>query len=118
VHQRLWADAEDFERAMTYLKNDLDSDIGKSVYSIWLGAGFERGGDQRYGGLVWCDWAKLDPPQGLKQICGHTPAKTVRFKHGSDVVCLDTALKDYAIWDGENLEVKHFGRTTTDAKTD
>ena len=81
-------------------------EVGKYLKGPLWGAGWDRGGDQAHGGIVWCDWRNLDPPNTIKQICGHTPAVEVRYKHGKDVVCLDTSLRHYAIWDGKTLEIR------------
>jgi hypothetical protein len=58
-------------------------------------AGVSRGGDQRYGGVLWCDWSEFSPIAGVSQLFGHTQGATVR--RNGDNVCLDTHLKHYAI---------------------
>lgn len=72
-----------------------------------LGAGWDRGGRQAHGGILWCDWTNLTPPKGIDQIMGHTtigsyPAIKQSLVHAkSTYTCydLDTNLQHYAIVD-------------------
>jgi hypothetical protein len=58
-------------------------------------AGADRGGDQRYGGIVWNDWTNLQPVEGLNQLVGHTCRPGSRrskldFESKSENHCIDT----------------------------
>ncbi len=77
-----------------------------------LGAGFTRWGDQLAGGLCWLDWHdEFQPIQGVNQLVGHTCGKTVRSMvvPGSRNVCLDTDLKDYAVFVDGTMTVHRVG---------
>lgn len=105
----------------------------------WIfGAGRSRGGSQRVGGIVWCDFEReFIPIKGLNQIFGHTPqglgfAKWCQYDNGfralyapyekltPTVEDLDNAEKSinidldvfknthYAIWDGKKLTVQDY----------
>jgi len=40
----------------------------------WIfNAGHSRGGNQRVGGITWCDFGEFFPVRGINQIFGHTP---------------------------------------------
>lgn len=45
-----------------------------------LGAGYDRGGTQPVGGLIWCDWYNFRPLDGINQIMGHSSANEVRAR--------------------------------------
>ena len=66
-------------------------------------AGFDRGGSQKTGGILWCDWNSFRPIPQFRQILGHTPGNDVRFKRGD--VCLDTNLKDYGLLEDGKLTI-------------
>ena len=97
-------------------------------------AGAARGGRAPVGGITWCDWEReFLPTEGIHQIVGHTPARTVRFSalrppeavlyrrsfdqdamaglvlscdgHDSLNVCLDTGLRCVALIDAGKLTV-------------
>lgn len=40
-----------------------------------LRAGYSRGGNSLYGGIMWCDRKEFVPINGVNQIFGHTPCK-------------------------------------------
>jgi hypothetical protein len=45
-------------------------------HDYWLfGAGWDRGGIQRHGGINWVDWTNFAPISGINQLVGHTPHK-------------------------------------------
>lgn len=48
--------------------------------------------NQRFGGLVWGDWADFDGPSGINQLVGHTPQSAVeQLDRGNrKLICLDT----------------------------
>ena len=47
--------------------------------SIWE-ADETRGGRSKCGGLLWCDWTRLNVINGMNQIVGHTPSKWIDVK--------------------------------------
>lgn len=104
---------------------------------FWIfNAGRARGGGQRVGGIVWCDYEReFHPIKGLNQILGHTPQslgfpkwclmndgkitfpsfdshipsqETILDPNASVNIDLDVYKKmHYAIWDGKTLQVKN-----------
>ena len=67
-----------------------------------LGAGWSRGGEQAFGGVVWCDWnEEFMPVPGVNQLVGHTPGTEPRVKKtkASLNICLDTHLAHFATYD-------------------
>ena len=83
-----------------------------------MGRGVSRSGDQRIGGICWIDWDELVPIPGLNQLVGHTPAQSVRHKNTptSRNICLDTNLRNYAVFDGGRLEIKSYDALMVAAK--
>src|ERR1039457_2099753 len=82
------------------------------------GPGVSRSGGQRIGGICWMDWDELVPIPGLNQLVGHTPDKSVRHKKAptSRNICLDTNLRNYAVFDGGKLEIKSYDALMVAAK--
>ena len=64
------------------------------------------------------DWDELVPITGLNQLVGHTPDKSVRHKNAptSRNICLDTNLRNYAVFDGGKLEIKSYDALMVTAK--
>ncbi len=56
-----------------------------------LGAGKDRGGEQKIGGPLWMDWKSLIPILHINQLVGHTPDRAVREKHVAESMnyCID-----------------------------
>jgi hypothetical protein len=75
-----------------------------------VGRGASRSGDQRIGGINWMDWDELVPIPGLNQLVGHTPDKSVRHRNTptSRNICLDTNLRNYAVFEVGKLEIKSY----------
>jgi 3',5'-cyclic AMP phosphodiesterase CpdA len=73
------------------LGGEVMAKAGRGVVDPLLGAGFDRGGSQPFGGPLWLDWDSFVPTPGLNQIVGHTPGAEVREKHmlESENYCLD-----------------------------
>ena len=46
--------------------------IGNYDNCIWA-SDYDRGGNYRIGGILWCDWSNLDNIPYIKQVVGHTP---------------------------------------------
>lgn len=125
-----------------FLKNIsefLDEEIIKGFRNqSWIfRAGHSRGGNQKVGGISWCDFDReFKPIRGLNSICGHTPSSTVRWTnlqensdsqvYSTDIayspslkninnpnnsfnLCLDTNSHHYATWDGTKLQVHWIG---------
>ena len=92
----------------TLLQNTLH-DLKGGRRTKLLGAGWDRGGSQEYGGVTWCDFRQLVPVPGLNQICGHTPYTEVRIKtinESHQIVCLDTHLRHYAVIEDSSLSIR------------
>lgn len=66
-------------------------------------AGVDRGGSQKFGGILWCDWQELKPIPSVRQLVGHTPAAEVRFRRND--VCLDTHLRHYGVLEDGKLSI-------------
>jgi hypothetical protein len=64
------------------------------------------------------DWDELVPIPGLNQLVGHTPDKSVRHKNTktSRNICLDTNLRNYAVFNGSRLEIKSYDALMVAAK--
>ena len=72
-------------------------------------AGRSRGGYALKGGLTWCDFImEFMPIRGVDQIVGHREVHEPRWHTYpySKNLDLDTKLQNFAIWDGDNLEIK------------
>lgn len=63
------------------LSNYLDQEFIKGFrHQSWIfNAGKSRGGYQRVGGLIWCDFREFHPVLGLNQIFGHTADYMIRW---------------------------------------
>ena len=70
-----------------------------------------RGGRDSHSGILWCDYDEFIDIPNVKQIFGHT-CGCIRRVIGKDSehICLDTALHDYAIYDGNNMIIKKVDR--------
>ena len=70
-------------------------------------AGYDRGGTQKHGGIVWCDYSNFMDIPNVNQIFGHTNAYLVRtFKSDTaEHICLDTALRNYAVYEDGQMKV-------------
>lgn len=66
-------------------------------------AGVDRGGRQKFGGILWCDWERFKPIPGVRQVMGHTPGTEVRFRKND--VCLDTNLRHYGLLEDGKLTI-------------
>ena len=53
-----------------------------------------RGGLDRFSGIVWCDYSEFEDIPGIKQIFGHTRGL---LRETENHICLDTGLRNYAI---------------------
>lgn len=81
------------------------------VHSL-LSAGYDRGGSNAKGGLVWCDWRSLSLPPGIDQLVGHTPGRAPRVEDCMDAigVCIDTHLRHYAVVEDGTMQVEEVAR--------
>ena len=68
-------------------------------------AGSSRGGRQDYGGILWCDSGEFMSIGFIKQIFGHTFSDQPSFYMSGDL-CIDTALKHYAIVKDGKIKIK------------
>jgi len=83
--------------------NDAEAALRAGIQHPAFLAGVDRGGPQKFGGLLWCDWERFKPIQGVRQIVGHTPGAEVRFKKND--VCLDTHLRHYGLLEDGKLTI-------------
>lgn len=72
-----------------------------------------RGGFSPVGGILWCDWRKLDLISDFKQVVGHTPLKHItRIKDEvmkSEIINVDCSASTHL---GEVLEIDENGTAT------
>lgn len=83
-------------------------------------AGFSRGGNMPYGGLVWCDFSEFKPINNVSQVMGHNPRDSKNRNENSFIIRgensnnidLDTIghLNRYAVYDSNSktLLVKYY----------
>ena len=92
--------------------------LNRGEHHVLLGRGVSRSGDQKIGGINWMDWDELVPITGLNQLVRHTPAQSVRNKNTktSRNICLDTNLRNYAVFNGSRLEIKSYDALMVAAK--
>lgn len=62
-----------FYKVLTERVNRNLNMIGMNRPAELFMAGWDRGGDCRYGGMTWCDWRSFAPIKGINQIFGHSP---------------------------------------------
>lgn len=129
--------SEEFEYSIENILNKLGEweQKGLEYYNVGhshpiFGAGWDRGGDQKFGSPIWIDFSSLTNIKGVKQCCFHTPhifpdlkyvrddgrnvaqevnspilKKTkVKFENGV-AYCLDTHLSHYAILSEDQLDI-------------
>lgn len=101
-----------------------------------LAAGWDRGGSERHGGIVWCDSNSLQPIPNITQVFGHTnhyvpdviyidsknPQSIGREVYDqyvrpadllSENYCIDTGLRHYATIENGELAIHEFDGQTT-----
>ncbi len=91
------------EEEILHWVNDAENALTVGVAHPAFLAGVDRGGPQRVGGILWCDWERFKPIPGIHQIVGHTPADEVGYQKGS--VCLDTHLRHYGLLEEGKLTI-------------
>lgn len=91
----------------------------------FLNAGFTRGGNSTFGGLLWGDTREFIQLNGLSNIFGHTPNKTPVLINksgkyeindfskdiildGTNSIALDTHLNHYGLLNGNKLTIKKY----------
>jgi hypothetical protein len=87
-----------------YNLHEIEDELAlESKVSPLLLAGMDRGGSERYGGILWCDWRSFEPVPGVNQLVGHTIGQDVRVKQLDDSInfCIDTDSKHYAVYNPE-----------------
>ena len=65
--------AQFFERVLKNWVAKTVEDIGLIKNLPLLGCGWDRGGTQRHGGIIWIDWRNFASIHGINQMVGHTP---------------------------------------------
>jgi hypothetical protein len=98
---------------------------------LLMGAGYDRGGWNEVGGIIWADFRNHHPIPGIRQVFGHTkqslgeptimgvnernriPVRAskaevigVRASDATWSMCLDTNLHSYMVLDGDIMELK------------
>jgi hypothetical protein len=78
----------------------------------WFDAGYDRGGRNIFGGILWQDWKTLSPIDSISQLVGHSRGKVVRYKDNklSKNICLDTDLNDIILMENGETEVVHLDK--------
>ena len=66
----------DISERIDYIKSTLFDAYQPSIWE----ADATRGGRNQYGGLLWCDWTRLNVIDGMNQIVGHTPIGHIDVK--------------------------------------
>ncbi len=120
----------------TRVQMDTLFDVGRQ--HPLMGAGSNRGGEQKVGGIIWQDFSSHLPIAGVNQIMGHTPHSAEKgplFKFvGADGVpvgryasknvnprwltkgwslCIDTHLLHYVVIEDGALQIKSLTRART-----
>ena len=62
--------------------------------------GPSRGGQDDYGGIVWCDYFDFVDIPNTKQIFGHT--RRAGLIHTENHICLDSGLQNYAVYEDDD----------------
>lgn len=99
---RTFARRRSLEEILTWAEDAVRALTAGIAHPAFL-AGIDRGGSQKTGGILWCDWEQFRPIPGIRQIVGHTPAANVRSRQGN--FCLDTHLRHYALLQQGRLHV-------------
>lgn len=76
-----------------------------------LRAGYDRGGNEMYGGIYWCDVDEFKGISGVNQIFGHSPQRTPKWVNikSSDNLCLDVGNGNYyAIYNSKTDALKTY----------
>jgi len=63
---------EFFDRVMKIISEEAINDAKKDEDVLLFGAGWDRGGMHKVGGINWVDWNRLSPIKGINQIVGHS----------------------------------------------
>lgn len=63
------------EQLRSTCDNALKVAFGGGVREEILCAGYSRGGDHPFGGIIWCDSSEFRPIMGINQVFGHTPQR-------------------------------------------
>lgn len=90
-------------------EEDIKDSLFTNTFNEWLGAGRDRGGRQRHGGVTWMDWGSLEQIQNLNQIVGHSTysrPQSYNTQQGDINLNLDTNLNHYAKVDLDTAEVE------------
>ena len=111
------------ERVFKYLEeqsNDANIKININERHWFYEAGYARGGRNKSGGIVWCDFdEEFQPIDELKQIVGHTnqyrTGKAAQYhREGftniaeSNNICIDCNLSQYITISNGKLELKNY----------
>ncbi len=68
-----------FSKVMNYYINDVSRKLIQAFAHVpLLDSGWDRGGHQPYGGILWGDWTNFASIRGITQFVGHTPSTLPR----------------------------------------
>ncbi len=96
---------------MEFSEQDLEN-INDPYYKFkFFNVGKTRGGTEKCGGILWCDYDKeFEPIPELNQIFGHTPLDEPDYMINPEIdaewICLDTHLKHYALYQDNKMKIK------------
>lgn len=131
--KKMYKDRKEMYKALdVFLKKEISHSLQHGGVGWIFSAGASRGGNQRVGGLTWCDFSReFKPTKGINQIVGHTPQTDINwcilqeddqmiYRWGNQVeltkndinnveksynLGLDSSVRNhYAIWDGETIK--------------
>lgn len=96
---------------MEFSDQDLEKIDDVNYNHKFFQVGRARNGLAKVGGILWCDYnEEFQPIPDLKQIFGHTPLPSpshLTFKSiGSENICLDTGLRNYAIYEKGKMIIR------------
>ncbi len=89
-------------------RHDIVNIDDMNITKEFLQAGVLRGGINKFGGIVWCDYGEFEDIPDIKQVFGHTRGTTVRHQktENSEHYCIDTHLGHYATYQNHTMSIK------------
>jgi len=96
---------------LEFSDHDLENIDDLNYEHRFFQAGKARQGSANVGGILWCDYyEEFKPIPDLKQIFGHTPLPSPSHLKNNEInsehICLDTALRHYAIYQNGEMQIK------------
>ena len=90
---------QNIEQKVTKAVQALDARMYSEIGCLYA-ADYYRGGNHRFGGLLWNDWNNIDHHEGITEIVGHTPSDKIRSKkhnENSQTINVDSFLNELLI---------------------